>query len=173
MTKQLSWLQKISLNSTLVLRSSPPAPGLQRRTTRRHGSWCSHWLNTKSNPFIHVLKRFEILNTPLIYCWRSYLSHSHGDWISFDNRTIIISKFHFNSVSNILSIMGYVYLNDWNVKVYCDLHWGEVTYLLCGFSPWLPCILVRALLQSALWTAHWSSLSTCCDLLQKYFLKSH
>lgn len=79
MTKQLFWLQKISLNSTLVLGSSLPAPGLQRRTTRPHGSWCSHWL-------------------------------------------------------------------------------------LCGFSPWLPCILVRALLQSVLWRAHWSSLSACCDL---------
>lgn len=65
MTKQLFWLQKISLNSTLVLESWPPAPGLQRRTTIPHGSWCSHWLNTKSNPFIHALKRLKFK----IHCW--------------------------------------------------------------------------------------------------------
>lgn len=63
MTKQLFWLQKISLNSTLVLESWPPAPGLRRRTTRPHGSWCSHWLNKKTT---HVIK-IKILNTLLIY----------------------------------------------------------------------------------------------------------
>lgn len=67
--------------------------------------------------------------------------------------------------------MGFVQLNNWNVQDYCEHDWEVVTYLLCGFSPWLPCILVHALLQSVLWTAHWSSLSACCDLLQKFFFR--
>lgn len=161
MTKQLFWLQKISLNSTLVLESSPPAPGLQRRTTIPHGSWCSHWLNKKTT---HVIK-IKILNTLLIYKVAFIIN-----WLKITFLLTIeqftIGKFHFIQYQTFLVLWD---MFIWKIEMsryYCEHHREAVTYLLCGFSPWLPCILVRALLQSVLWTTHWSSLSACCDLLQ-------
>lgn len=78
-----------------------------------------------------------------------------------------IGNFHFIQYQTFLVLWD---MFIWKIEMsrcYCEHHREAVTYLLCGFSPWLPCILVRALLQSVLWRAHWSSLSACCDLLQK------